>query len=690
MSFNKELFEKAIEQFDVNAANERLAELNVKREEFVNHFTPDHIAKMSIDEYVIGWGKTDKPNFSYDLEWTLSGLGSFRGGSSMKFGVWYSSKEKAYSHAKRYSSPEVAFEQVRANILSLLTAGENKDIQEIIKNQLSLTFKGKILSTYYPDKYINIFTDEHLDHFLDSFNVDGEGKSVEEKRMLLAQVRADYEEMKDWSLQVFSKFLYEGYPKKKEDSNDSDIDPRLKRYQNFIIKCTRNKNSVRNYSDFKRINECLQDLYSNENLTILDIDTPEEFVEIKTQLENYDKFKRYDIDGRRQYSNALTHYLYYLQAKELFSELEDEMTIEISLPSTQDKYTNYLRALRTKPLILLAGISGTGKSRLVRELAFKSCPNIDDLQADKTTPGNYLMIEVKPNWHDSTEILGYYSNISKKYQFTKFIYFLVKAKKYPNVPFFVCLDEMNLAPVEQYFAEFLSVIETRKKNDNAIVTGTLVEAQRMRELEGWTEGDLTLPDNVFIIGTVNMDDTTHQFSRKVIDRAMTIEMNGDKLANMFGHSGDLCYLDEGVWPLENFKAVHVCADEVLKELKLDQADTLKQGLVNKLDAINICLKNTPFQVSYRVLNEMCVYAGVLLSEGLTIDAAIAQAVDQITLMKILPRIEGDEDMFVVDKQNKNRLEMLMEEFKSIDNSKSYKKLEEMNKRLESGFTRFWP
>ena len=183
------------------------------------------------------------------------------------------------------------------------------------------------------------------------------------------------------------------------------------------------------------------------------------------------------------------------------------------------------------------------------------------------------------------------------------------------MPFFVCLDEMNLAPVEQYFAEFLSVIETRKKNDNTIVTGTLVEAQRMRELEGWTEGDLTLPDNVFIIGTVNMDDTTHQFSRKVIDRAMTIEMNGDKLANMFGRSGDLCYMDKDVWPLKQFKATHVCADEVLKELKQDQADTLKQGLVNKLDAINCCLKNTPFQVSYRVLNEMCVYAGVLLSEG---------------------------------------------------------------------------
>ncbi|MDY3967387.1 MAG: restriction endonuclease, partial [Prevotella sp.] len=79
-----------------------------------------------------------------------------------------------------------------------------------------------------------------------------------------------------------------------------------------------------------------------------------------------------------------------------------------------------------------------------------------------TTPGNYCMIEVKPNWHDSTELLGYYSRLGKAgYQFTKFVKFLVKAKMFPNVPFFVCLDEMNLAPVEQYFAEILSILETR-------------------------------------------------------------------------------------------------------------------------------------------------------------------------------------------------------------------------------------
>ena len=683
MSFNKELFEKAIEQFDVNAAKERLAELNVKREEFVNHFTPDHIAKMSIDEYVIGWGKTDKPNFSYDLEWTLSGLGSFRGGSSAKFGVWYNKEKKTYLHLKKYADYNVAYNDVRQNILSLLEAGGQDNIQSIIDNPLSLTFKGKILSVYYPTKYINIFKDEHLDFFLDGFGVETDVDTEEEKRMLLAEVKKKYSVFNDWSLQLFSKFLYEAYPghpdrqdlaTSKTISTDSCLEYPIANY------ITKDDSREFTLDELKQIvlNLRASGLEKNMALHLFGILYAKQIGNLYGRIAK-EALASDTLHIEIQKGIKLGNFL-----REKISDIAFPI---LQVPS-EEKYTNYLRALRTKPFMLLAGISGTGKSRLVRELAFKSCPNIDDLQADKTTPGNYLMIEVKPNWHDSTEILGYYSNISKKYQFTKFIHFLVKAKKYPKVPFFVCLDEMNLAPVEQYFAEFLSVIETRKKNDNAIVTGTLVEAQRMRELEGWTEGDLTLPDNVFIIGTVNMDDTTHQFSRKVIDRAMTIEMNGDKLANMFGRSGDLCYLDEGVWPLESFKAVHVCADEVLKELKLDQADTLKQGLVNKLDAINICLKNTPFQVSYRVLNEMCVYAGVLLSEGLTIDAAIAQAVDQITLMKILPRIEGDEDMFVVDKQNKNRLEMMMELFD--ENSESYKKLEEMNNRLDSGFTRFWP
>lgn len=382
--------------------------------------------------------------------------------------------------------------------------------------------------------------------------------------------------------------------------------------------------------------------------------------------------------------------------------------------STSDKYYNILTALRTKPFLLLAGISGTGKSRIVRELAFKSCPEfLRDV--DGTTPGNYCMIEVKPNWHDSSELLGYYSHISKEYQYTNFIKFLVKAMMFPDVPFFVCLDEMNLAPVEQYFAEFLSVLETRKKVGDRIHTGALVKPEYFKELQNAEGGDgyiftqwfpeikrnipyniytnptlaqvgLTLPDNVFIIGTVNMDDTTHQFSRKVLDRAMTIEMNGGKLSDMFGQSHNLEYLpEEDIWDVNKFIPEYVTADEVIA-VNPDTAEELKTKLPERLEEINEVLKDTPFVVSYRVLNELVIYTGNLLNDGKSIDEAIDEAVNQIVLMKILPRIEGDEDMFIVKGAAENRLEQLAH----LVSGATKAKLEEMNNRLSTGFTRFWP
>jgi len=361
----------------------------------------------------------------------------------------------------------------------------------------------------------------------------------------------------------------------------------------------------------------------------------------------------------------------------------------VSGNESKDSYDKYLRALRTKPFMLLAGISGTGKSRIVRELAFKSCPEkLRD--KDCTTPGNYLMVEVKPNWHDSSELFGYYSNIAHGYQYTKFIEFAVKATEYPDVPFFVCLDEMNLAPVEQYFAEFLSILETRKNSGSEIHSGTLVEAKYMKDYPAWVKDEpLTLPDNLFIIGTVNMDDTTHKFSRKVIDRAMTIEMNGGDLKSMFGHSDNLAYLpDSEIWTLSDFKPKYVSADEVLESFSSFEKQ-IKEDLPARLEAINDILGSTPFKVSFRVLNELSIYVAVLLEDGYDIGSAINQAVDQIALMKILPRIEGDEETFKIKGDPENRLEKLKAELG--EESDSGKKLDEMNRRLSAGgFTRFWP
>jgi len=206
-----------------------------------------------------------------------------------------------------------------------------------------------------------------------------------------------------------------------------------------------------------------------------------------------------------------------------------------------------------------------------------------------------------------------------------------------------------------------------------------------------------------------MDDTTHQFSRKVIDRAMTIEMNGGKLSDMFGGSKDLEYSSEEEqekWQ-QAFRQRYVTADEVL-EAHSDYAKDIIEKVPARLENINKALKGTPFEVSYRVLNELTIMIGVILDDqaGEDIETIINKALDYILLMKILPRIEGDTDMFKLSQEFKrknditfnNRLEWLKElapQIEAVEGEEhqqtAREKIQEMIERLDNQeFTRFWP
>lgn len=372
--------------------------------------------------------------------------------------------------------------------------------------------------------------------------------------------------------------------------------------------------------------------------------------------------------------------------------------------------TSYLTAMRTKPFLLLAGISGTGKSRIVKQMAFESCPDIPALRSDKTAPGNYELIEVKPNWHDSSELLGYESEIGgPHYVVTPFVRFLVKAMRYPDVPFFVCMDEMNLAPVEQYFAEFLSVLESRKLlSDGTITSEPLIKAdifskyadQLHRDLDitdtetykavydRLKNDGLRLPSNLIVVGTVNMDETTHQFSRKVIDRAMTIEMNIEDaetpFKNFFEGSDALHYYDNPQ-PKDLFLSKVVQASEALSILSAEDDAYLKENVPGLLHSLNSALNGTPFKIAYRVQNELILYFFSLREENPdeAAEALLAQAMDAILMMKVLPRIEGDEDL--LDKPLK-ALAQFTENYPQAS-----RKIAEMQERLpQAHFTCFWP
>lgn len=404
----------------------------------------------------------------------------------------------------------------------------------------------------------------------------------------------------------------------------------------------------------------------------------------------------------------------------LFHERNEEHEDSIKL---SHKYSTYLTALRTKPFLLLAGISGTGKSRIVKEMAFACCPDVAELRNDPVSPGNYLLVEVKPNWHDSTELLGYESTIKKGYVLTPFVKFLYKAMKHPDVPFFVCLDEMNLAPVEQYFAEYLSILESRKQQaDGTILTEPLIGAEVFRkypelcaemngtavrrenvkntymttdpaveyvaterEYENLCEEGLRIPQNVVVIGTVNMDETTHQFSRKVIDRAMTIEMNEVKFDGFFESSSELAYPDR-VLPKKYFLPCHTTAGKALESVP-DDAEYIKANVPAMLEQLNEALADTPFKIAYRVQNELVLYFAALRQEEVhkTTGTAelLATAMDQILMMKVLPRIEGDDELL---EKPLERLAVYAEGY-----PKASAKIKEMQERLgRSHFTSFWP
>ena len=488
--------------------------------------------------------------------------------------------------------------------------------------------------------------------------------------------------------------------------------------------------------------------------SMYDILNPDEVKKISNELLNDPSFLKHDNEKNQGWrSGAISHYVCFINARSFFRKQvkEDDINMEIKYYANTDSYRTFINALRTKPFLLLAGISGTGKSQKVQELAFMTCPDGELRNEGGTTPGNYCLVEVKPNWHDSTELLGYYSALSGKYELTDFIRFAYKASQNKDVPFFLCLDEMNLAPVEQYFAEFLSVLETRKKVRNEILTqyllskdrfsncelqkkvlvkdeGDIIEGDKQYKMEFlYSEKDaeiitylkengLTLPDNLFVIGTVNMDDTTHQFSRKVIDRAFTIEMNGGKMSEMFSPESKMLleYRDEPI-PLEAFKAEFVRAYEVLDDARFakykDVISTRIPALLGdsdgtaEADSINGILNETPFRVSYRVQNELVLYLSTLIEhanfpEPDQIEGLIGEATLAILMEKVLPRVQGEQKQLETQKGKSNVLKDLKtfveSHFKPEEDTDAnslynqvLRKLKEMDDKLANYYTNFF-
>lgn len=447
--------------------------------------------------------------------------------------------------------------------------------------------------------------------------------------------------------------------------------------------------------------------------------------------------------------------------------MPDEVTLTSDLKELLDIYADvYLETnqhskqvvsnaqVLPKPFLLLAGISGTGKTRFVREQA----------KTSKQFSETYCLTSVRPDWHEPSDLLGYISRLtqdgSAEYITTDVLDFIAKAWRAiadgglnvevrdsdelgehlvvagerdaleQVLPYWLCLDEMNLAPVEQYFADYLSVLETREwtwtgdsfsYSSDALLKPSTIKAvankEKLREALGFGSAEdgkynelwalicqygLGIPFNLLVAGTVNMDETTHGFSRKVIDRALSFDFGEffpNDYADFFTPTNRNKRLSYPIWS-------NASKTDLANTFDVDGTKT-----VAFLSAVNAVLKNTPFELAFRALNELLL---AVASSQPQDDLTLKAVWDDFMMCKVLPRIEGDEDKLVGQSQH-NILEALLKVLEeqltgAWENGRpdlyrekldpegetitvvcrSKKKLSWMNDQLVRGFTSFWP
>lgn len=316
---------------------------------------------------------------------------------------------------------------------------------------------------------------------------------------------------------------------------------------------------------------------------------------------------------------------------------------------------NYHICLKTRPFVILAGLSGTGKSKLSQLYA--------EALGHTTRGGRYLRVAVRPSWNDDRYLLGYLNTLTGDYIAEPALDFIVHAEEDRENLYFFCLDEMNLAHVEHYFSQFLSALEEEETADRRIplYSTSLAEALIRDGRHITHRREVLVPPNLLFTGTVNVDETTQPISDKVIDRANTLEffeVDLDKVP-VRRPAPEVTPISATVW--ESYRAA--------------APDTSRRPQVVEIGKI---LNKAGMGLGYRVLREIEMYmanSAGLLEPDVAFDLQVKQ--------RILPRLRGTLTL-------SDTLRDLTAYMKQHHLPRSAARLEEMEARLtRDGYTSFW-
>ncbi|RIK23322.1 MAG: hypothetical protein DCC51_03845 [Anaerolineae bacterium] len=316
---------------------------------------------------------------------------------------------------------------------------------------------------------------------------------------------------------------------------------------------------------------------------------------------------------------------------------------------------NYHICLKTRPFVILAGLSGTGKSKLSQLYA--------EALGHTTRDGRYLRVAVRPSWNDDRYLLGYFNTLTGDYVAEPALDFIVNAEEDRENLYFFCLDEMNLAHVEHYFSQFLSALEEEETADRRIplyspsLAATLIRDGHQPS----HRREVLIPPNLLFTGTVNVDETTQPISDKVIDRANTLEffeVELDKIP-VRRPAPEVTPVSAATW--QSYRAT--------------TPDTRYRSEIIEIGKI---LNKAGMGLGYRVLREIEMYlanSAGLLEPGVAFDLQVKQ--------RVLPRLRGTLTL-------RDALRELTAYMKQHHLPRSAARLEEMEARLtRDGYTSFW-
>jgi 5-methylcytosine-specific restriction enzyme B len=295
--------------------------------------------------------------------------------------------------------------------------------------------------------------------------------------------------------------------------------------------------------------------------------------------------------------------------------------------------TRYFLSLMTKPFVILTGISGTGKTKITQLFARYALQNYS-----KEKQEQYIaFIPVRPDWMDKKGLLGFFNVLDEKYSAPPTLRVMLSAMDNPEIAHFIILDEMNLAKVEHYFSDFLSILESRTKDNPEGEVLYLHDRQSAQTTDGLEiPGKMHIPANVYFTGTVNVDESTYMFSPKVLDRANVIEFNEvylDPGANVDQRNRFQLTNDHVIEAFQAEASNLFCSREDLLELRQEslQAVEILGNLLNILKEYNM-------HFGYRVINEISRY--ILLSKKYVYGFDPYTVLDIQILQKILPKFHG--------------------------------------------------